>query len=225
MLLSPGDHVCALYASDAELATIAGDFLAEGLKRSEQCWYLPASEDPEDVRAALEARHINTTQAVQRGSLRILSSNAAYSVRGDFDPEETMALFNNAIEQALVDGFNGFRAAANMSWALDLDRGPERLIVYEALLRSLFSSARATGLCLYDRNRMPLTVIDGALSTHPVVRLRDSYSRNAFYDASVQSLPVTDTVAVTSKLEQLNAAILDAPHLPPLQSRDRRKGD
>ena len=224
MLLSPGDHVCALYASDAELATIVSDFLADGMKRAEQCWYLPASEDPAGVRAALEARHIDMTQAVRRGSLRILSSNAAYSVRGDFDPEETMALFNDAIEQALVEGFNGFRAAANMSWALDLDGGPERLITYEALLRSLFSSARATGLCLYDRNRMPLTVIDGALSTHPVIRLRESYARNTFYDAGVQSLPTTDAVAVTSKLEQLNAALFDGPHPPPAQSRDRHKG-
>ena len=223
MLLSPGDHVCALYASDAELASIVGEFLAEGLRRSEQCWYLPASEDPDAVRAALEARHINTTQAAHRGSLRILSSNAAYGVRGDFDPEETMVVFSNAIEQALVDGFNGFRAAANMSWALDLDGGAERLITYEALLRSLFSSARATGLCLYDRTRMPLTVIDGALSTHPVVRVHDTYSRNAFYDASVQSLPMPDPVAVTSKLEHLRATIPNGRHQPPVQSRDRRK--
>jgi hypothetical protein len=44
-------------------------------------------------------------------------------------------VFSNAIEQAFADGFNGFRAAANMSWALDLPDGPERLITYEALLR------------------------------------------------------------------------------------------
>ena len=223
MLLSPGDHVCALYASEDELAGIVGEFLAEGLQRSEQCWYLPASEDPDAVRAALEARHINTTQAAHRGSLRILSSNAAYRVRGDFDPEETMVLFSNAIEQALVDGFNGFRAAANMSWALDLDGGAERLIIYEALLRSLFSSARATGLCLYDRTRMPLAVIDGALLTHPVVRVRDTYSRNAFYDASVTALPMTDPVAVTSKLERLTVTIEHGRHQPPAPSRDRRK--
>ncbi len=204
MDLNPGDHICAIYSSDDELAEIVGEFLAEGIRKSERCWYLPASDDPRAVRAALRAHHVDTPRAEDRGALSILSSNAAYSVRGDFDPEETLAVFSNAIEQALSDGFNGFRAAANMSWALDLADGPERLITYEALLRSLFSSARATGLCLYDRNRMPLEVIDGALSTHPVIRARDTYSRNAFYDVTVHSLREADPVAVITKLEQLN---------------------
>jgi len=209
VLLNPGDHICAIYTSDDELARIAGEFLAEGLRKSERCWYLPASDDRDAVRAALESLHVDTTRAEERGALSILSSNAAYSVRGDFDPEDTMSVFSNAIEQALADGFNGFRAAANMSWALDLADGPERLITYEALLRSLFASARATGLCLYDRNRMPLAVIDGALSTHPVVRARNRYSRNAFYDAAVRSLRAADPVAVKSKLEQLSAPARD----------------
>ena len=204
MLLNPGDHVCAIYNSENDLAQTAADFLAEGLRRSERCWYLPASDDPAAVRACLRELQIDTVRDEERGALSILSSNAAYSVRGDFDPEETMIVFSNAIEQALADGFTGFRAAANMSWALDLDGGPERLITYEALLRSLFSSARATGLCLYDRQRMPLDVIDGALCTHPVVRVNSTYARNTFYDPDVRSLRHADPVAVTSKLDRLN---------------------
>jgi hypothetical protein len=41
-----------MYSSDDELARIAGDFLAEGLRTSERCWYVPASEPNEfyDVR-------------------------------------------------------------------------------------------------------------------------------------------------------------------------------
>jgi hypothetical protein len=133
----------------------------------------------------------------------MLSSGAAYSVRGDFDPEETMVVFSQAIEDALSAGFNGVRAAADMSWALALEGGAERLITYEALLRSLFSSARATGLCLYDRKRMPLDVIDGALATHPVIRRGDTYSRNTFYDPAVRSLGKADGATVRSKLTQL----------------------
>ena len=206
VLLNPGDHVCALYGSDVELADIVGDFLAEGLRKSERCWYLPASDRPDAVRAALQARDVDTTRAADRGALSILSSNAAYSVRGDFDPEETLSVFNNAIEQALADGFHGFRAAANMSWALDLNEGPERLITYEALLRSLFSSTRATGLCLYDRTRMPLNVIDGALATHPIVRVHDVYTGNAFYDAGVHTLRAADSLVVTARLDSLDAS-------------------
>lgn len=56
-----------------------------------------------------------------------------------------------------------------MTWALNCPDGPYQLIVYEALLKALFFSSRATGLCLYDRQRMPLSVINGASATHPSV--------------------------------------------------------
>ena len=221
--LEPGDHICAIYDSGSELAEIVADFLAEGLRQSQQCWYLPASNDPRAVRAALRARQVDTAAAEQQGALRLLSSNAAYGVRGDFDPEETLTVFSDAIEQALTDGYNGFRAAADMSWALDLADGAERLITYEALLRSLFSSARATGLCLYERARMPLAVIDGALSTHPMVHVRGTYSRNAFYDPGVRALGTADPVAVRAKLERLGVATVEPRDAPSADTRQRRR--
>jgi hypothetical protein len=145
--------------------------------------------------------------------LRILSADAAYAVRGDFDPEETLNVFSGAIEEALADGFKGFRAAANMSWVLGLGNGLERVVTYEALLRSLFTSARATGLCLYDRQRMPIAVIDGALATHPFVRCGGFYRENGFYDAGIQSLRAADPIAVNAKLAQLGLAAAE-PHGP-----------
>jgi hypothetical protein len=206
--LNPGDHICAIYSTENELAAIVSEFLADGLRRSERCWYLPAGDASDTVRASLEGRGVNTARALSDGALRILSANAAYNVRGDFEPEETMAVFSSAIEQALSDGFSGFRAAANMSWALNLENGVERLITYEALLRSLFATARATGLCLYDRSRMPLPVIDGALCTHPIERREGAYRLNPFYDDTVDSLE-----AANRKMTQIDT--------PPL---DRQKG-
>jgi hypothetical protein len=128
----------------------------------------------------------------------------ASAVRGNFEPEATMNIFNDAIEQAYADGFTGFRAAAEMSWALDHETGARQLIVYEALLRSLFSSCRAIGLCLYDRTRMPLAVINGALATHPVAGLPGQFRANPFYDARTTCLSTVDGATVLAKLAQLD---------------------
>jgi hypothetical protein len=70
---------------------------------------------------------------------------------------------------------------------------------------------------------MPLAVIDGALSTHPIIRARDTYSRNAFYDITVRSLREADPATVTSKLEQLNVPSCHRREPPSIESRDRSR--
>jgi hypothetical protein len=52
---------------------------------------------------------------------------------------------------------------------------------------------------------MPLAVIDGALSTHPLVRVGDTHTRNAFYDPAVQWLNHADPSVAALKLQRLEA--------------------
>ena len=186
MRLNLGDHICGIYSTEDELCGIVAPYLSEGLRRGERCWFLPSTKGEANVRRGLIEEGIDVDREVRRGALVFADSTAAYAVRGQFDAEETMAVFGAAIEDALNDGFSGFRAAAEMSWVMDVEGGEERIVIYEALLKSLFSNGHATGLCLYHRDRMPLTVIDGALATHPIVHApRSGYRRNPYYDPGV----------------------------------------
>ena len=90
-----------------------------------------------------------------------------------------------------------------MSWALGREDTVEQLIVYEALLKTLFANCRAIGLCMYDRRRMPLDVIDGAIATHPKVLAGGAYRVNQFYEPARSHLQSTDTAAV-AKLKELD---------------------
>jgi DcmR-like sensory protein len=85
----------------------------------------------------------------------------------------------------LRDGLAGFRAVADMTWALSLCEGPYVVIAYDALLRSLFATSRATGLCLYNRTKMPLDVIDGACYAHPLLESAGGFRRNAKYEPRI----------------------------------------
>ena len=199
MKLGPGDHVCAIYDTDEQLGAIVAGFLADGLARGERCWYVPSDGDAAAVRTVLERRGVDVKAESRRSALHLLDSPATYAVRGGFDPEETMRVFSEAIERALSDGFTGFRAAADMSWALTIDNGPELLIAYEALLRMLFSTSRATGLCLYHRGRMPLQVVNGALLTHPIVEVSGRFTRNDLYDSRVTRLSDVEAVSDLSR--------------------------
>jgi hypothetical protein len=200
--LNLGDHICGIYSTEDELCDMVTPYLAEGLARGERCWFLPSAEGDAGVRRGLTEQGIDVDREVWRGALVFADSTAAYAVRGRFDPEETMALFGAAIEDALNDGFHGFRAAAEMSWVMDAEGGEERIVTYEALLKSLFSNGHATGLCLYQRDRMPLNVIDGALATHPIVRApRTDYRRNPHYDPGITTGFAADPGAVAARLE------------------------
>ena len=195
MKLRPGDHVCSLYDTDEQLSTTVAAFLADGLARNERCWYVPSGYEAGAVRKALRQRGIDVDRETKRAALQLLDSHDTYTAHGGFDPEETMRVFSEAIEQALTDGFNGFRAAAEMSWALDVARGDETVVAYEALLRMLFSNSPATGLCLYDKRRMPQQVLNGALLTHPVVESAGRFMANGAYDPDVRVLADVDPSA------------------------------
>jgi hypothetical protein len=207
MRLKRGDHVCAMYATTAELARQVAGFLAEGLRRRERCWYVGAGHELDAVRAELRTLGVDIVAETRRAALKLISGDAAYIVHGTFIPEATIQIFSDAIEQSYTDGFTGFRAAAEMSWALECEDGAHQVIVYEALLKSLFGSCRAIGLCLYDRQRMPLAVIDGALATHPVACAAGHYTANPFYNPDVTGVAAVDDAAVLGRLEQLDRAV------------------
>jgi chemotaxis family two-component system sensor kinase Cph1 len=204
MSLKRGDHNCSIYSSPAELTNTVTEFLADGLQRHQRCWYVATDAQADAARAGLEAKGIDVPRARRRGALKFISGDGTYVVHGSFNPEKAIAVFNDAIAQAGHDGFTGFRAAAEMSWAMGRPDTAEQLIIYEALLKSLFASCHAIGLCLYDRHRMPLNVIDGALATHPVVRTGGGYRENPFYDAAQSTLRPADEQSVLAKIEVLD---------------------
>ena len=214
MPFKPGDHVCGIYSTTEELASEVARFLAAGLRNRERCWYIGAGDEMDAVRAALGRLGVDVPANTRRGALQLISGDGAYIVQGCFNPEATIQVFNDAIEQAYTDGFTGFRAAAEMSWALNCADGAHQVIVYEALLKSLFATCRAIGLCLYDRQRMPLDVINGALSTHPVVGSHAHYGANPFYDPATTGPTSINRVAVLEKLGQLDRSSRRASTTP-----------
>ena len=204
MRFKRGDHICSIYSTRAELVQTVAGFLADGLRHRERCWYVASGDESGEIDVALRQRGVDVSGETRRGALKLISADGAYIVHGGFDPEATIQIFNDAIEQAYADGFSGFRAAAEMSWALDHEDGCYQLIVYEALLRSLFRNCRAIGLCLYDRQRMPLAVINGALATHPISGSNGGFAASPFYDPTTNCLTPASDGDVLQKLAQLD---------------------
>jgi hypothetical protein len=179
-----GDHACALYSGPVELAQLASEFLLQGLKRGDRCYCVAADGEAATVKAMVRSEAARLDVAIRTGALATLSPTDCYVINGVFDPIATVKTFSELVEAARQDGFTGLRVAAEMSWALTVPDGVQRVITYEASLRPVFETVPATALCLYDRERMPIAALNGALASHPIAGVDGDFHVNPFFVAA-----------------------------------------
>ena len=71
-----------------------------------------------------------------------------------------------------------------MSWLFDEPSATEQVAAYEALLNQFFHGVRAAGMCLYDRRRLPVEMIDHAFATHSTAIVNGQHQANPLYQPS-----------------------------------------
>ncbi len=177
-----GEHICAVYDDEQEQLAIAAEYVADGLRAGERCFYV-ADDEPalQRFNAVLDARGVDVAAALQRGALAEATKAAAHLADGYFDSERMLRMLNDAVESALNDGFTGLRTCGDMSWLLDHAPGSTQVVEYEALLNQFFEGVRALGMCQYDRHRLPPGLIDHALATHSSAVVGGQHKSNPFY--------------------------------------------
>ena len=200
-----GNHICALYGTEEEQLATAVPFVADGLRRGEQCLYVGASPLAlERFRRALDDAGVDAAGMVARGALLAVTHAEAHLLGGSFDSERMLRSLNDAVESALNAGFSGLRTCGDMSWLLEEAAGSESVVEYEALLNEFFRGVRGLGMCLYDRRRLPPALVDHALATHWSVCVGGRHKANPFYEpASVSRWRTPQIDQLPSKLDRL----------------------
>jgi len=160
--IAHGHHVCGLYASRAEQEELVAEFVRTGLARGDGVRCVVHDLRPDDLLDWLAADGVPVSEAIE-----VVPSSDAYLVESAFDPDRMIAVLHEAVDDALADGFRGFRVTGDMSWALESGvMGADRLEEYEARAADVYATRPAAGLCLYDRRRFET---DGALGLHAAV--------------------------------------------------------
>lgn len=162
-----GQHICTIYDTRAEQLAVAAGYMSDGLVRNERCLYVADSLGALDqIRRELGRHGVDAAAEEFRGALLLLTSDSAHLEGGSFDAERMLSMLNQAVEAALDAGFNGLRTCGDMSWLLRGAEGSDQVFEYEALLNQFFPTVRATGMCQYDRSRLPAHIVQGALASH-----------------------------------------------------------
>lgn len=176
-----GEHICSFHDGEEEQLAIAVEYLADGLRLGERCFYVAQSADAlSRFRHALTRAGIDVDDSLERGALELATHAQAHLEDGGFDGERMIRLLNEAVERALAAGFNGLRTCGDMSWLLSDPPGADQVVAYEAFLTEFFHGLPAAGMCQYDRRRLPADILDHALATHSSVLHHGRHVVNPF---------------------------------------------
>ena len=178
--LRGGDHLCAIYDTDAEWLVTAVPYFVEGLARREACVYVAPETHAAQLQVALRAAGVDVDVHLQRGDLRFATPEATYLRPGRFDPDVMISLWQELIDAAGADGYTNLRVAGFPTWINDGVPGAERWVEYEAQMSERFQGRRVIKLCQYDRRLFSPTVLLDVLRSHPFAVVQGAVRANPF---------------------------------------------
>ena len=168
---SPAKHLGQL------AALIVGKLLAKN-----RCLYLNSPAMVAGLRSYLAADGVDVEREITEGSL-ILSSDLSHLANGVFDVERMLGMLNNAVTQALNDGYDGMWTTGDMTWEFGNEQNLGKLLEYECGLEELFRQQPALcGICQYHTGTLPFVAIKDGLCTHEAIYVNGTISRiNPYY--------------------------------------------
>jgi hypothetical protein len=151
--------------------------IRQKLHENYRCLYLNSPPRVAGLRSYLLAAGLIVTKEIIKGGL-VLSSTNDHLVAGRFDSDRMLDALEQAVRQALHDGYDGLWATGEMSWQFGPERDFSKLLEYEWRLEELFHKHPAlSGVCQYHADSLPYDVLRQGLLTHPSLYINETLSR------------------------------------------------
>jgi hypothetical protein len=175
-----GDHICGLYAGDAQRDGILLAFLEAGLAAGDKCICVVDGTDPAEIVARLAA-HVDAKGFAASKQLEVISSAAMYLRSGRFAADEVIGAWKAAISAVMYDGrFDVVRAVETWS-RRDVVPDMQELLLLESEMNRYLPLYPQVLLCMYDLDRFGGSIIVSLLRTHPQVLVSGMLIRNPYY--------------------------------------------
>ncbi|HET6501388.1 MAG TPA: MEDS domain-containing protein [Amycolatopsis sp.] len=185
--VTPGDHICAFYPTQADRDEILEPYLREGLSRGDKCFCVVDSTDPEALMTGL-GRDAELAPILAARHLDVLESKDAYLRGGEFSTDRVMDFWEQNVTQALSDEFSFVRAVGEMTWAQKALSNMVELAVYESRLNDYVRRYPQVILCMYELGRFDGDTLVDILKVHPKVLIAGMLIDNPYYIAPEEFL-------------------------------------
>ena len=147
------------------------------LKERHRCLYFDSPTMVAGMRSYLSAAGVEVAREVGKGSL-VLSSDQGHLVDGHFDVDLMLVSLEEAVQQALSDGYLGLWATGDMTWEFGSRKEMAKLLEYEWKLEDLFRRQPSLcGICQYHVETLPSEAVRQGLITHPSIFINETLSR------------------------------------------------
>jgi anti-anti-sigma regulatory factor len=159
------DHVCWSYDDPSDLRERALEFLGEGLEQGLRVCYV-RSGSIDSLRVDLDGL-ANLDREIDRGAVGLVSVDDMYQADSIVNASGQVDIYRSYTEQALVDGYAGFRLVAE---ATPLVKSKEQLhafVGYEHLVDGLMATQPFSAMCAYDAAVLDGETISALAAVHP----------------------------------------------------------
>ena len=202
-------HQCLVYegAPSRHLLGLSAS-IQQKLRANHRCLYLHSPAMVAGMRSYLLAAGTDVAQEIIKGSL-LLSSSTDHLLAGRFDSDRMMDMLEQALHQALNDGYDGLWATGDMSREFGPEQDFSKLFEYERRLEEFLQTHPAlSGVCQYHADTLPSDVLRQGLLTHPSFYINETLSRvNPHY---VEREALTSQAFTSSVLDETISGLYQA---------------
>jgi hypothetical protein len=182
-MASPARHQCLIYGGppSQHLRGLAAQTI-QSLNENYRCIHMNSPAMIAGLRSTLAALGLDVAHEMARGSM-MMSSGQEHLVNGRFDADSMLKTLEQAIDNALNDGYRGLWASGDMSWEFGPQKDFKGLLEYEWRLEELFKRRAAlTGVCQYHADTLPRETMREGLESHAAIFVNETLSMvNPYY--------------------------------------------
>ncbi len=151
--------------------------IEQQLKQNTRCLYLNIPLMVAGIEYYLTATGVDIEHQIAKGAL-ILSSDQDHLAGGHFDANVMLHMLEDAVDQALNDGYKGLWASGDMTWELGPRPDVANLLEYEWRLEQIFRRRPAlSGICQYHADTLSRSILRQGLVAHPSIFVNKTLSR------------------------------------------------
>lgn len=170
-------HQCLIYAdAPSRVLPKLAAALREHLQRNYRCLYFNSPPMVAGMRSYAAAAGVDVALETAKKSL-VLSSDQSHLTGTRFDLDRMMRTLEDALQQALADGYDGLWASGDLTWEMGPERDFSKLLEYEWRLEEFFRAhPEFSGVCQYHADTLPSEALRHGLISHRALFVNETLS-------------------------------------------------